>query len=136
MIDFILTKDDKGFDLSYLMKLLYSLNKGEYKVTIKKKRANRTNPQNNYLWGVVYEYVLRGLIDIGYDDITNIDQVHELCKLRFTKTEVVNKHTGEIIYCPIQSTKTMDKVEFSTYVDLIKEWAKEYLNIDIPEPNN
>ena len=78
MIDFILTKDDNGFDLSHLMKLLYSLKKGEYKVTIKKKRANRTNPQNNYLWGVVYEYVLRGLIDIGYDDITNIDQVHEL----------------------------------------------------------
>ena len=25
---------------------------------------------------------------------------------------------------------------FSTYVDLIKEWAKEYLNVDIPEPNN
>ena len=30
----------------------------------------------------------------------------------------------------------MDKVEFSTYVDLIKEWAKEYLNVDIPEPHN
>lgn len=136
MIDFTFLKDERGIDLSLMMKLLYSLSNGEYRVSIKKKRPNRTNPQNNYLWGAVYPQILMGLLESGFDDITNIDQVHELCKLRFTKTEVVNKHTGDIICCPTQSTKSMDRVEFATYIDQIRDWAKNYLNIDIPEPQN
>ena len=61
------------------------------------------------------------------------EEVHEYCKSVFTSDSKINKHTGEIITFPT-STKDMNTVEFVTYVDLLRDWASEYLNIDIPDP--
>ena len=51
-----------------------------------------------------------------------------------TKDKVVNKHTGEIIEFP-GSTATMDTLTFSTYCEKLREYALEYLNIEIPDPD-
>lgn len=51
-----------------------------------------------------------------------------------TADKVVNKHTGEIIEFP-GSTATMDTVTFSTYCEKLREYAREYLSIEIPDPD-
>lgn len=106
---------------------------GNYKVTIGKVRDNRSNAQNNYLWGVVYPFIATGLREVGYPNIT-IDDAHDFCKHKFAQRNVVNHNTGEIINLP-SSTAKMDVVQFSHYVDQIKAFAEEYLNIQIPQPN-
>jgi hypothetical protein len=51
-----------------------------------------------------------------------------------TADEVVNKETGEIVKFP-SSTAKMDTVTFSSYCEKLREYAREYLNIEIPDPD-
>ena len=125
---------DKGyFDLKPVFAAFLDLPDGAYAVTVKRHRKQRSNPQNDYLWGVVYPVVLRGFIDMGWDELTDTDQIHELCKAKFLTTEAVNKHTGEIVSFPL-STARMDTLQFSTYVDRIADFVREHLNTIIPAP--
>ena len=106
---------------------------GDYVITITPNRKTRSNQQNAYLWGIVYPAVLFGLQDAGWE-IIDEEQVHEYCKQAFAAREVINKDTGEVISLP-NSTARMQTAEFNVYVDKIKAFALEYLNITIPEPN-
>lgn len=106
---------------------------GEYTITITPNRKTRSNQQNAYLWGIVYPAVLFGLQDAGWE-ITHEEQVHEYCKQAFAAREVINKDTGEVLSLP-NSTARMQTAEFNVYMDKIKAFALEYLNITIPEPN-
>ena len=51
-----------------------------------------------------------------------------------TTDKVINKHTGEVITFP-ESTATMDTHTFSTYCEKLREYALEYLNLEIPDPD-
>lgn len=116
-----------------LMLALSLLANGVYTVTIKKVRKPRSNDQNGYLWGCVYPLMLRGLINAGWE-FTNDTQVHEYFKKLFTSEQVVNRDTGEIIEFPA-STASMDTLTFKTYTDKLREYALEFLGMDIPEPD-
>ena len=111
----------------------YQLPNGDYIFTVTPNRKTRSNQQNAYLWGVVYPAVLFGLQDAGWE-ITHEEQVHEYCKQAFAAREVINKDTGEVLSLP-SSTARMQTAEFNVYVDKIKAFAFEYLNVTIPEPN-
>ena len=106
---------------------------GDYVITITHDRKTRSTQQNAYLWGIVYPAVLFGLQDAGWE-IIDEEQVHEYCKQAFAAREVINKDTGEVLSLP-NSTARMQTAEFNVYVDKIKAFAFEYLNITIPEPN-
>lgn len=119
--------------LDLFFEKFYQLPNGDYSITITPNRKTRSNQQNAYLWGVVYPAVLFGLQDAGWE-ITHEEQVHEYCKQAFAAREVINKDTGEVLSLP-SSTARMQTAEFNAYVDKIKAFALEYLNITIPEPN-
>lgn len=116
-----------------LNETLDSLPLGDYVITITPNRKTRSNQQNAYLWGIVYPSVLFGLQDAGWE-IIDEEQVHEYCKQAFAAREVIKKDTGEVLSLP-SSTARMQTAEFNVYVDKIKAFALEYLNITIPEPN-
>lgn len=116
-----------------LNEMLDSLPLGDYVITITPNRKTRSTQQNAYLWGIVYPAVLFGLQDAGWE-IIDEEQVHEYCKQAFAAREVINKDTGEVLSLP-SSTASMQTAEFNAYVDKIKAFALEYLNITIPEPN-
>lgn len=71
--------------------------------------------------------------DTGWD-FTDVNQVHEFFKAQMVHDKVINKHTGEIIEFP-GSTATMDTVTFSTYCEKLRDYASEYLNMSIPDPD-
>ncbi len=122
------------FDLKTVYEAFRGFADGVYMLTAKRIRKNRSNDQNSYLWGCVYPLMLDALIDAGWDDFTNTEQVHEFCKSQFTKESAVNKFTSEIVEFP-HSTANMDTVTFSTYVDKIRDFAREFLNVEIPDPD-
>ena len=94
-------------------------------VTFKKHRKARSNQQNKYLWGVVYELIAK---EIGEHPET----VHELMKYKFLRTtKEVNGE--ELTYC--ESTADLSTDDFGQYIEKIKDWALHFLNITIPEPN-
>lgn len=130
----VIEKKNGYFDMKGVYMAVCDLPDGRYSVQIKKYRNTRTNNQNAYLWGVVYPAVLRGFIDMGWDEITNVDMVHEIFKAKFLTTEAVNKHTGEVISFPL-STAKMDTLQFATYVDQIADFARENLSVTVPAPD-
>jgi hypothetical protein len=77
--------------------------------------------------------LLDALIDAGWE-FASVEQVHEFFKSQMTADKVINKHTGEVVEFP-GSTAAMDTVVFSTYCEKLREYAMEYLGVDIPDPD-
>ena len=105
---------------------------GDYVVTIEKKHRKRSLNQNAYYWGVIIDLVHDGLIDAGYR-ITH-EETHEFLKGKFAITEYINERNGEILKS-IGSTANMTTSQMMDYFSEITQWAAEYLNVQIPEPN-
>jgi len=104
----------------------------EITLTIERKKKKRSIDQNSYYWGVVVKIVRDGLIDAGYR--VGVEQTHELLKDKFADVELVNETTGEVIHTK-QSTSVMTTTEFMGFIAAIQQWGAEYLNIQIPDPN-
>ena len=106
--------------------------KGRYRVTVQQYRRSKSTPQLRWLYGQVYPLVLKGLNDAGWE-FTTVEEVDEYCKSMFSSREVLNRHSGEIIAVP-GLKRDMTTTDMMTYVDAIRDWASEWLNINIPEP--
>tara|TARA_Y100001973_G_C5135960_1_gene300313 strand:+ start:370 stop:762 length:393 start_codon:yes stop_codon:yes gene_type:complete len=94
----------------------------EISISVFKKKKNRSNPQNRYLWGVVYEII---------SDFTGYtrEESHESMKNMFLK--VIN----DVLPDTIKSTAKLSTDEFETYTENVRRfWANEY-GLYIPEPN-
>jgi hypothetical protein len=111
---------------------LSMLRDGDYIVTIECKTKRRSLMQNKYYWGCVVPLVKQGLIDAGYRMTT--EGTHEFLKANFNLIEIVNESNGEILKS-IGSTTEMTTTKMMEYFSKITEWAEEYLNIQIPAPN-
>lgn len=121
------------FNLAPLYSWFSQVCDGIYRIDVKKVRKPRSNDQNGWLWGCIYPMLLEALLDAGWEFVS-VEQVHEFFKAQMTVDKVVNKHTGEIIEFP-GSTAMMDTVTFSTYCEKLREYAREFLNIEIPDPD-
>lgn len=126
-------KENGRFDLQDVYMFFRVAADGSYALKIRKLHKARTLNQNDYLWGVVYPALLDGLIDAGWE-FTSTEQVHAFFKSLLASEKVINRHTGEIAELPV-STAAMNTVQFSVYVDKLREYALEYLHVDIPEPD-
>lgn len=121
------------FNLKPLYDYLSNALDGIYRIEVKKVRKPRSNDQNGWLWGCIYPMLLEALNDAGWEFVTT-EQVHEFFKAQMTADKVINKHTGEIIQFP-GSTATMDTVTFSTYCEKLREYGREFLGVEIPDPD-
>lgn len=104
----------------------------DVKVTIevKKAKVNRSLMQNAYYFGVCVSMVQERLRDLGHD-ITKED-THNLLRGRFLFTELIDDKTGEVVKIP-RSTKNLTKTEFMDYIEDIKRFGAEVLDIVIPD---
>jgi hypothetical protein len=99
---------------------------GEIELTVKKRTKKRTLSQNAYYWGVVVKMIAE---ETGHDS----DEIHELMKQMFLKDLI--KIKGEI-YETVKSTTELETKGFSLdYIERIKYWAMEKLNLNIPSPD-
>ena len=130
---FLIDKIDGYFNLRTISEFFRTASNGSYMLTITKQRRGRTLNQNDWLWGCVYPILLDGLLDAGWE-FTSVEQVHEFFKKQMAQDKVVNYSTGEIVEIP-RSTATMDTQQFSMYVDALRAYVEEFLNVTIPEPN-
>ena len=109
-----------------------TLKDGRYE--LKAERLNkRSSQQNRYLWGCVYEYVLQGLKDAGFDAVQTKEDCHMICKNLFLKIQKPDK--DGVVLEIFRSTSSLSKTEMMEYIDRVCQWAAEYLNVAIPLPN-
>lgn len=107
----------------------------DIEVTLQLKRKSRSNNQNSYYWGVVLPLVQDGLKE-ATGEVRDINSIHYqiLLPLLSVNREIVNTETGQVISEKLTSSE-MTTTEFMEYVISIQQWAAEFLNINIPDPN-
>ena len=93
-------------------------------VVVSKYRKNRTDNANKYLWGVCYQLMAD---ELGY----SVDDIHSLMKGMFLKKVAVIKGKK---YDVIQSTASLSTDDFSAYIEKIKQFASQELNLYLPNP--
>jgi len=117
----------KENDKRKLFDTLKMLKKEPYVVTIEKKKDKRSLNANAYYW------VLISLLEkeTGQD----CDSLHDYFKTKFLpKQKIVFKETGE--ESEVQgSTSKLDSFNFFEYVDRIRAFAIQELNIYLPTPD-
>lgn len=111
---------------------LLALEGKEVEVSIRKKRAYRSSPQNRYYHGCVIPALRYAMEAKGY--IVSKEDVHELLKYKFLKGELISISTGEVIPT-IGSTTKLTKSDFMDYITQIQAYAAAEYDCIIPEPN-
>ncbi|MFZ5365411.1 MAG: hypothetical protein ACOZBH_04430 [Patescibacteria group bacterium] len=94
---------------------------GFVEVVVKPRRHDRSDKQNNYLWGVVYKLISE---HTGYSD----EEVHLIFKTMFLK-----KRIGQ--FEVVGSTAKLNTKEFTEYINKIIDWAARELLVEIPLPD-
>lgn len=111
---------------------LAQLPDGEYLLTIDKAHATRSLQANAFYWGVVIESIARHTEQPAGD-------IHEYCKQHFLpKRLALADKNGEIHDDGTViggSTTKLNKIEFYEYCEQIRQWALDFLGLDIPTPD-
>ena len=104
-------------------------------ITIDKAKKTRSNNQNNFYWGVCIPLIQSGLKDATGEFFGN-DNIHYdmLLKMFAPTFDVVNVHNGLVMSRQISSSE-MTTTQFCEYIMEVQKWASEFLNINIPDPN-
>lgn len=100
-------------------------------LTVDEFKETRSSQANRYYWGVVVELTYHALRASGIE-ITR-EGTHELLKFRFLKEDKPFGAPGEFITI-VRSTTELERDEFAAYIERCKQFAAEYLNLNIPDP--
>ena len=106
------------------------------RITVERNRAKRSGSQNAYYWSVILPYVLDGFIDVGNEiqrTGESLQLMHDLLKEKFLDNGIAIADRHGQVYSTKSTTTVLTKDEMTEYISNIKAWAKEYLNIDIPQ---
>jgi hypothetical protein len=101
---------------------------GPAQLTLEREQATRSREANAYYWGVVVKALAE---HTGYTP----DETHEVLKTMFLPKDVAIKTgRGEVVaeYVIGGSTRELTVSEFYDYVERIRQWAFEKLNVDMP----
>jgi hypothetical protein len=99
---------------------------------IVKTKGKRSNPTNNYYWGVLIEEIRIELKRRG--TIADPETIHAFLKQKFNPQRTVIDATGEVIEIG-GSTTEMNQEEMGEYLERIIQWCAESLEIHISPPN-
>jgi hypothetical protein len=107
-------------DLSRWKKAVESMS-GLVEVALRTPRKDRSGQQNNFYWSVVVEI-------LGKELGMTAQETHEALKIKFLS------RTDKALLT-VKSTTQLSTKEFMEYTEAIQRWAAEFLNINIPNPN-
>jgi len=118
-------KVDKGNlvlnDASRFKEYLRSLDGQVVDVIVRKPKKPRSNNQNAYMWGIVYQLISE---TTGYTP----NEVHDAMRMLFLLDRSRKIPT-------LRSTTELSTVEMEDYLSKIREFASMELNCYVPEPN-
>jgi len=102
-----------------------------FKLSILSKK--RSLEQNSYYWAVIIP-ITKNAINESWGEVWNTEKTHEFLKSKFLFYEKINQETSEIIRVP-KSTTENTTIEQENYYFEIREFLKEWFNVDCPLPN-
>lgn len=133
MESIILNKKAGHCDIRPLINHFSAVRDGMYRVEVYQCRNYRSNAQNSWLWGCIYPILLNAMVAEGWENMTTSEDVHEFFKSLLCGKKIVNRTTGEVVTIP-NSTARMDTSQFSEYCERLRDYGREYLGVEIPDP--
>lgn len=110
-----------------------SFNGFDVVLTITKAKKKRSNNQNAYYWGLLIP-LTQNAIKSEWGEIWSKEKTHDFYKLHFNYIEKVNENTSEVIKIP-KSTTDNTTTQQEEYHAQIREFLKEWFNVNAPLPN-
>lgn len=122
-------------NINQILEAVNSFEGKECFFTIEPAKKIRSNNQNRYYWGICLPIVQQGLKDCT-GEYRTAENIHYniLLKMFSPEKEIVNLDSGECITEKISSSD-MSTTDFMTYIMEIQKWSAEFLNVQIPNPN-
>lgn len=118
---------------SQILETIKSFEGRDVLITFEKPKKKRSNNQNSYYWGIVIVLIKSALKNAGNN--LNANDVHDLLRLKFLKeTILIKEETGEVIE-RVKSTTELTTSQFMDYIAEIQQFAAEYFDVIIPDPN-
>jgi hypothetical protein len=93
------------------------------KITLQFMDGSRSNSQNAYYWGTVIPLMQQEMKSLG--NSFSKQYVHRLMKKKFLSIDIEDEE---------ESTTKLSTQEFTEYLSHIKQWAAEFLSLNIPDP--
>lgn len=102
-------------------------------VSLQEVKKTRSSQANRYYWGVCVKLITDAFRDAG--NMVNSDDVHDFLKSEVGKlSQVLVTVEGEVFRGPGSTTK-LTTTEFSNYIEAVKAWAADRLDLKIPSPD-
>jgi hypothetical protein len=102
-------------------------------VIVKRKKSQRSHPQNRYFHGVALPIIRARLIDLGFEEAYSKEWVKDFVKVSCLKVEIANPTTGEAMET-LGKTSQLTKSEFADLVERLERWCAEKLDLILPMP--
>jgi hypothetical protein len=112
------------------LKQALNLPDGKYLIRIK-RAGKRSLNQNRYYFKVIVGLITDKINSYGND--FSKEEIHEWLKSKFNYQEMIIPDTAEFDKIP-KSTTGLNTLQFSDYMDKIKIYAAESLDLFIPDP--
>lgn len=110
----------------------YLATHGGRKIRLRLSRPQRTTQANNYLWGVVYPAIQRGLAEAG--TAASAADIHKHFKAEYLPPRVFE--VFGITHVEPPSSAKLDKEEFYDFVEAIRtDESVLALGVEIPDPD-
>ena len=106
----------------------------EIEIIFKRKYKQRSINQNAFYWSILLEF-FQGLFLEAWGEIKSKEEIHEILKFTCNYEEKINPATGEIIKVA-RSTTELTTSGWMDYELQLKQFAKDYFNAVLPEPNS
>lgn len=105
-----------------------------YELIVRPIIKKRTDRQNRYYFGVVLPMITEEIA--GSQVAAEKEEVHRLLARHFlgTSEDIEGPFIGGIAFLKTPSTTSLNTVEFTEYIEAVRKWAAEFLNLDIPDP--
>lgn len=102
-------------------------------VSIEEVKKTRSSQSNRYYWGVCVKLITDAFRDAG--NMVNSDDTHDFLKAHVGKlSQVFVTAEGEVLRGP-GSTAKLTTAEFSNYIEAVRAWAADMLDLKIPSPD-
>lgn len=102
-------------------------------ISVQEVKRTRSSQQNRYYWGCVVKHVTDAFRDAG--NMVNAEDVHDFLKQHVGKlSQVLVTMEGEVLRGP-GSTAKLTPTEFGNYVEAVRAWAADMLDLKIPSPD-
>lgn len=119
----LLIRNRREFDLQ----LAEFKDESQLEVTIQRLRATRSSAANAYYWGVVLHMISEHTGD-------TVEDLHDYFKRRFNAKPIAIGLDDED-HVTGGSTRRLNTIQFYEYIEQIRQFAAEFLDMSIPNPN-